>query len=85
MIEMGIVIIFILLVYVATAVFFWFCEDVENACSVLGIWDYGECRGWVSKRNRYTSQVYFVVYDQWRNPHWYRFSMRYWREFQINK
>lgn len=71
--------------YLLACVWGYLVDQKKTLTQLLGVWEFGECRGWVAKRNSLTGAVYFLVYDQYRNPHWYRFRMRYWREFELSK
>lgn len=87
-ITFGIIVFLAAIFYIIVISFYWLIatEEIYEVAHKLNKWfdpwEMGECRGRLSRRNRYTSFVYFVMYDQHRNQHWYRFRMCYWCFFK---
>jgi hypothetical protein len=78
-----IVIVLLAFVYLWAALIGWMHDTNRNFSNWL--WEKGECRGWLAKRNRITGSVFFIVFDEFHNEHCYRFRLRFWSEFELNE
>ena len=62
----------------------WHCYEKNIGFSDV-CWEYGTCRNRQSRRNRLTGAVYFVLYDQFEKKRYYKFRMRFWKNFELIK